>query len=71
MLADYLNGKGAEVAQYDIDLFCTFMDNYSGKEVVEPMRELNMKMFADLMNANSFVQVSWIHLPVWINRRCN
>ena len=58
MLSGYLNGKRAKVAQYEIDLLCTFMENYSGREVAAAFKELNMKMLSDLMESSSFIPVS-------------
>ena len=44
MLKDYLSGKRGDVANYQVDLLCTFMQN--------------MKMLTDLMDSDSFVPVS-------------
>ena len=59
MLTDYLKGKRAEVAEYEKDLLCTRMENYSGREVTKSLRELHTKMFTELMNSTSFVSVSF------------
>ena len=58
MLKDYLSGKRGDVANYQVDLLCTFMQNCSGREVADALRELNMKMLTDLMDSDSFVPVS-------------
>ena len=58
MLINYLAGKRADVAEYQIDLLSTFMLNYSEREVAGALRELTTRMFTDLMSSSSFVPVS-------------
>ncbi|KAL8783970.1 MAG: hypothetical protein Q9195_009225 [Heterodermia aff. obscurata] len=59
MLANYLKGKREDIPGYQLDLLCTFMQNYSGRDVTNALMGLHMKMFTDLMATTSFIPVSF------------
>ena len=58
MLSEYLKDKKADIPDYQIDILCTFMRNYSGREVANAFKALTTRMFTELMNSKSFAPVS-------------
>lgn len=57
MLSDYLKDKMADLPCYQLDILCTFMRNFSGREVADAFRALTTRMLTDLMHSKSFAPV--------------